>query len=248
MDPISSLPQKAVFFDVDDTLYDHLIPFREALQGVLGTGEDFPYASAYHRMRYYSDKLSAEAGGTPTHGFELSDMRTRRFSLSLAEFGIRLTGSQAEDVQSEYLNRQFDIRLFDGVRPLMADLIDRGILVGLITNGPPEHQMKKIRALGLSDLIPPERIFISGAVGFTKPDRKLFDHAADTLNLSSADCYYVGDSWRNDVVGALDAGWHVLWFNHRGAEPESSHSPHFQVNSYADIAHILLEAAGKAKK
>lgn len=248
MDPITSLSQKAVFFDVDDTLYDHLIPFREALQRVLGTGEDFPYAPAYHRMRYYSDKLSAEAGGTPTHGSELSEMRTRRFSLSLAEFGIRLTGPQAEEVQAEYLNRQFDITLFDGARPLMDDLIGRGIIVGLITNGPPEHQMKKIRALGLSELIPPERIFISGAVGITKPDRKLFDHVTDALNLTSAACYYVGDSWRNDVVGALDAGWNVLWFNHRGAEPESSHNPHFKVDSYADIAQILLDAAGQAQK
>ncbi len=240
MEPLISQYQKAAFFDVDDTLYDHLIPFREALQQVLGTGEDFPYASAYHRMRYYSDKLSAEAGGTPTQGSELKEMRTRRFLLSLAEFDVRLTGSQAEEIQSAYLNRQFQIILFDGVRPLMTELIGRGWIVGLITNGPPEHQMKKIRALGLSDLIPPERIFISGAVGITKPDRKLFDHVANKLKLIPAACYYIGDSWRNDVVGAVDAGWNVLWFNHRGAEPESAHKPHFLVKSYADIAQVLL--------
>ncbi|WP_410771700.1 HAD family hydrolase [Fontibacillus sp. BL9] len=242
MNSANSLPQKAVFFDVDDTLYDHLIPFRQALEQVLGTGEDFPYAAAYHRMRYYSDKLSADVGGTPTHGSELHEMRTRRFILSLAEFDITLTESKAAEIQSQYLRRQFEIQLFDGVRSLLTCLMDRGVIVGLITNGPPEHQMKKIRALGLNGLIPPERIFVSGAVGWTKPDRQLFLHVTDKLHLTPAACYYIGDSWRNDVVGAVDAGWNVLWFNHRGAGPESHHQPHYTTTSYAEIAEILLAA------
>lgn len=234
------LLQPAVFFDVDDTLYDHLIPFREALQEVLATGNDFPYAAAYHRMRYYSDSLSAQAGGTPTQGRELIEMRTRRFMLALAEFGMTLTESKAAEIQSEYLKRQFDIQLFEGARALITRLMERGIIVGLITNGPPEHQMKKIRALGLTDLIPPERIFISGAVGITKPDRRLFDHIADKLGLTPSACYYIGDSWRNDVVGAADAGWQVLWFNHRGASPESEHRPHHEARSYMELSQALL--------
>ncbi|MEF2967635.1 HAD family hydrolase [Paenibacillus sp. M1] len=233
-------PPKAVFFDVDDTLYDHLIPFREALMHVLGTGDGFPYAPAYHRMRYYSDTLSAQAGGTPTQGRALHEMRTRRFILSLAEFGLELSAAQAAEVQAEYLSRQFDIRLFDGARSLISDLLGRECTVGLITNGPSEHQMKKIAALGLADLIPPELIYISGAVGFTKPDRRLFAHVADKLNFPPEACYYIGDSWRNDVVGALDAGWHVLWFNHRNAQPESEHKPHFRANSYEELRQLLL--------
>lgn len=30
----------AVFFDLDDTLYDHLVPFREAVREVLAPDED----------------------------------------------------------------------------------------------------------------------------------------------------------------------------------------------------------------
>lgn len=239
-DAVSNQKIQAVFFDVDDTLYDHLIPFRKALQNVLGTRPDFPYAPAYHRMRYYSDLLSARAGGTPTHGRELEEMRSSRFKLALGEFGVELTELQAAQIQSEYLSRQFDIRLFDGARSLMASLMDRGCTVGLITNGPPEHQMKKIEALGVLELIPPERIFISGAVGITKPDRRLFDHVADKLGLSPASCCYIGDSWRNDVVGAVDAGWKVIWFNHRAVQPESGHRPHESASSYEELARKLL--------
>lgn len=233
---------RAVFFDVDDTLYDHLIPFRQALEEVLATSAEFPYPVAYHRMRFYSDKLSAEAGGTPTHGRALEEMRTQRFVLALREFGLELSETQAAEVQAAYLRKQFDITLFEGALGLIAGLMEQGLTVGIITNGPPEHQMKKITALGIRDLIPPERVFISGAVGITKPDRRLFDHVADKLGLSPANCTYIGDSWRNDVVGALDAGWKVLWFNHRGAAPESAHRLPPQVKSYAEIERELLQS------
>lgn len=237
----SSSQQRAVFFDLDDTLYDHLIPFRAALTNILATKEEFPYEQAYHRMRYYSDALSAELGGTPTHGEELHQMRRRRFQLALAEFNLQLTPEQAQAVQDEYLSLQYAIELFDGVKELITELKARSIVVGVITNGPPDHQLNKIQALSLTRLIPEELIYISGAVGFTKPDERLFRHVTDQLGLAPENCCYIGDSWRNDVVGALDAGWKVLWFNHRSVEPESDHQPHHLVTSYPEITKVLLQ-------
>lgn len=236
----SNTTQKAVFFDLDDTLYDHLIPFRLALQSIMSTGEVVPYERAYHRMRYYSDKLSAEYGGTPTLERDLAEMRNNRFRLSLAEFDITLTTEQATAIQAQYLSQQFEIEMFNGALPLIQQLQTQGFLVGLITNGPPEHQMNKIQALELLNIIPIEHIFISGALGMTKPDRKLFDHVADKFGLIDTNCYYVGDSWRNDVVGASSAGWNVIWFNHRGVEPDSPHLPHHCCVSYADLTTYLL--------
>lgn len=233
---------RAIFFDVDDTLYDHLQPFREALEEILHTGPNFPYESAYHRMRYYSDYLSAQAGGTPTYGQVLESMRTERFVRSLGEFGLSLTTDQAAAVQAAYLGRQFDIRPFPGALELIGELQARGAVVGIITNGPPDHQWRKIRALGVDRLIPAELVFISGAVGLTKPDARLFNLIAGKLGIAPDQCWYIGDSWRNDVVGAAGAGWHSIWFNHRGIQPESDpHLPHTPVISYAELSRLLLK-------
>lgn len=239
MKPIT--PKDAVFFDVDDTLYDHLQPFREALEETLGTAPDFPYEPAYHRMRYYSDFLSAEAGGTPTHGQVLDTMRTERFVRSLAEFGLTLTTGQAAAVQAAYLKRQFDIKPFPGALELIGELQAQRIVVGVITNGPPDHQWRKIQALGVDRLIPAELVFISGAVGLTKPDARLFELIAGKLGKSPEQCCYIGDSWRNDVVGAARAGWRVIWFNHRGVRPESEpHLLHAPAASYDELARLLF--------
>ncbi|MFB5760139.1 hypothetical protein [Paenibacillus medicaginis] len=40
---ISKKWHQAVFFDVDDTMYDHLQPTRGALQHVMELDDSFPY-------------------------------------------------------------------------------------------------------------------------------------------------------------------------------------------------------------
>jgi len=237
---------KGIFFDVDDTLYDHLAPFRDAVQERACPDEAFPYEAAYHRMRYYSDKLSVDLGGAGTAAYEeaVQDMRRRRFQLALAEFGIQLTPEEAEAVQQTYLDKQYNITMFDGARELLRKLADAGHVVGLITNGPAEHQMNKITAMQLGGLIPEERLFVSGAVGWDKPDPQIFHHVNQLTGTLPESSYYIGDSWRNDVVGALAAGWQMIWFNHRSVKPESEHRPQYIVTSYDELERLLAKIIG----
>jgi putative hydrolase of the HAD superfamily len=238
MDQINTF--KTIFFDVDDTLYDHLQPLRGALQDVLGLQDDFPYAEAYHRFRYYSDWLSAQEDlSAVPEPDAVERMRSRRFELTMGEFGIALQSGQAQELQSRYLSRQFEITPFHGVYDLIRRLQAEGHTVGLITNGEGQHQRRKLEALDLFSLVHERLIFISGEVGYAKPDRRLFDHVNKQTRTSADNCYYIGDSWRNDVAGAVDAGWNIIWFNHRRASPESDHQPHFMAQNYAEISQIL---------
>lgn len=233
---------KGIFLDVDDTLYDHLQPLRQALESVLATGDAFPYEAVYHRFRYYSDALSAKHGGLNAAGAErdLQEMRMKRAMLALAEFGIDVTPEQASRIQDEYLKGQFRITPFPEAVQLIRRLQAAGHVVGLITNGPAEHQMAKMKALGMDALIPEEYRFISGAVGYDKPDPRLFRHVNERTGTEPERSMYIGDSWRNDVVGALEAGWTAIWLNHRHAGPESGHKPHYHVANYGELTDILL--------
>ncbi|MCM3785535.1 HAD family hydrolase [Neobacillus mesonae] len=238
----SSATAKAVFFDVDDTLYDHLTPLRGALMQVLGLKETMPYEEIYHRFRFYSDLLSEEKdlSAIPEPG-AMADMRRRRFMLALAEFGVFINEEQAEAAQAAYLNMQFRIEPFPGAVELIERLTEQGVIVGLITNGPKEHQLAKIRALRMENYVNEDLFFVSGGVGYAKPDARLFEHVNKITGTVPENCYYVGDSWRNDVVGALAAGWTVLWFNHRGAEPESEHKPHYIAQGYEQLEDMLMK-------
>ncbi len=229
--------KKAVFFDVDDTLYDHLLPFRKAIGKWLPDTETFPFGEAYYYFRYYSDKLSHELGGAGAMGDGelVQGMRSRRFVLTLAEYGITLTEGEGAEAQRLYMGCQYDIEMFPGARELLMELLQAGYATGLITNGEGGHQRKKIAAMELGGLVRPDHIFISGEHGWDKPDIRLFRHVNARTGTAPEHCLYIGDSWRNDMVGALDAGWRAIWFNHRGAKPESEHQPHCEIRNFSEL-------------
>lgn len=215
---------EAIFFDVDDTLYDHLIPFKKAVAPFVNDEESFPFEEAYHRMRYYSDKISVELGGAGKmdQGDATEQMKQDRFQFALREFGIHITSQQAQSIQQQYFSCQFDIELFSGAKQLMIDLQHAGHLVGILTNGAEAHQWKKIQVLELDKIVPKDHIFVSGTYGWDKPDKKIFDYINTKSDTKPEQCTYIGDSWRNDVIGATNAGWNMIWFNHRGLPMESN--------------------------
>lgn len=231
-----------VFFDVDDTLYDHLEPLKYAISHTLGTESDFPYEEVYHRVRYYSDFLTEQNKGINTDQSEMGieEMRRQRYILGLAEFGITIDEEQASRIQEQYYSQQFAISLYPGAEELIKELLGFGIVVGLITNGPLEHQRAKIVSLKMDKIIPAEHIFVSGGVGIDKPDPELYHHVNEKTGTLAAHSYYIGDSWNNDVVGALEAGWNSIWYNPRNAKPRTEHKPHYIVSGYEELRQVLL--------
>ncbi|HEL1640201.1 TPA: HAD family hydrolase [Streptococcus suis] len=58
--------------------------------------------------------------------------------------------------------------------------------------------------------------------------------------------HYVGDSFLNDIIGAKQAGWHSIWYNHRKriADNESVASD-FVVENEEELIHLLKEIISK---
>ncbi|GGF82152.1 haloacid dehalogenase [Paenibacillus albidus] len=228
----------AVFFDLDDTLYDHLVPFREAVREVYPLPEgSLNDADLFYRVRHHSDLLWPKylRGELP-----LEETRLLRIERAFAEYDLHLDRSQAEAIQAAYIARQYTIEMIDGVRAQLERFLTAGHTVGIITNGPREHQMNKIIGLGVDKLIPAERIFISDAVGIAKPDPEIFAYVNRKTGTSAAHSMYVGDTWDNDVVGALEAGWKVCWYNPRGREPGPNHKPSYTFVNYKEFSELPI--------
>jgi HAD superfamily hydrolase (TIGR01549 family) len=78
--------------------------------------------------------------------------------------------------------------------------------VAIVTNGPRALQRAKLRASGLSDLVPASRIVISGELGVRKPDVRIFRAALRITEMPADATLFVGDDEREDVEGARAAG------------------------------------------
>ena len=83
----------------------------------------------------------------------------------------------------------------------------------MITNGAHDHQMDKVRTMQLARWIPETHILISEDCEAAKPDARIFRQAEEIAGAPAKACCYVGDSWKNDIVGAKQAGWSAIWLN-----------------------------------
>jgi putative hydrolase of the HAD superfamily len=115
-----------------------------------------------------------------------------------------------------------------------------GIKNAIVTNITPEllvSQKAKVKALNIAHLF--DAIIYSAELGIHKPDRRIFDHAAQLLGVSNDQCVFVGDDPASDVIGARNAEMEVVWldrfaYNGSFADDPGVHRVH-SVKEYFDI-------------
>ncbi|MGH9079848.1 MAG: HAD family hydrolase [Acidimicrobiales bacterium] len=87
---------------------------------------------------------------------------------------------------------------------------------GVLTNGPPDIQRRKLAQTGLA--VADDVVVISAEVGFGKPEPAAFSLALDMLGARAAGAVMVGDSWERDIVGSLAVGMRAVWVS-KGRRP-----------------------------
>lgn len=220
---------EAVFFDLDDTLYDQLTPFQLSLDYCRIDLASIKVEELFKKVRYFSDVLwKVHIRGE----ISLDLLRIERIRCAFNDFDLSLSNQQASEIQERYEYEQQQINPFPEVLSIIKDLQSMKLIVGVLTNGPVQHQMNKIKALQIDQIIPPERIFISDGIGIAKPDKRVFEYVQRQVNIESNKCCYIGDTWENDVVPPIEAGWTSMWFNHRKRKPQSNHIPLETIMSY----------------
>ncbi|MFS0863748.1 HAD family hydrolase [Fredinandcohnia sp. 179-A 10B2 NHS] len=214
---------KGVFFDLDDTLHDHLAPFSDAIKATFNNElNSVNIEILYKSFRHFSDILWKTYTADQ---ITLEELRIQRIIKALESFHFSISRDKATLFQKEYENMSNELKLFTEVPETITSLEQKGLLIGIITNGPFQHQINKIKMLGLDKIVPRHNIFISDAVGIAKPNPKIFSYVCEKTCFLPNELIYVGDTWANDVVAPIEAGWHSIWFNHRNRTPETNHKP-----------------------
>jgi putative hydrolase of the HAD superfamily len=227
----------AIIFDVDDTLYDQMIPFKVAYQTCFGHQYQISTAKLYNVYRRCSDEVfDASQRGEIT----MEKMYIYRIQKAMLELGVSISDEDALIFQEVYAQNQKKIHLSDDMKELLLFCQKRKIQMGIISNGPAAHQRSKIASLELERWISPHNIFVSGELDVMKPDVKIFQIVEERLQLSKEFTYFVGDSFNNDIVGAKNAGWNAIWLDRRGVLPslDSIHPDH-QVKSEGELIGLL---------
>ena len=225
---------KAIVFDVDDTLYDLSVPFKEAFAEVFPE-EKIDLEGAFLASRRYSDSVYARS---LSGEMSMEEMYIYRFESAFRDYGMIIDAQGALEFQAVYELKQQEIFMTEQMKQLLTKLMKKKEL-GIITNGPAQHQWDKINALGIKEWIPVEHIFISGEQGVAKPEKEIFELAEKKMSLQPDEICYVGDSYENDMEGAKRAGWKTIWFNHRNHKITGETEPDYTVRSESELIELL---------
>ena len=228
-------------FDVDDTLYEQIVPFKNAYRSLFDI--DIDMEKFYLLSRYYSDvKFEASRNGEMT----MDEYHIYRIQEAAKDLGVYLTDEQALNMQKEYKKNQQKLQMSDITINILELAKKNNVKLGVITNGPSEHQWAKIDALGVEKLIPRENIIVSGDLGIiNKPDVRIFDAMQEKLQLDTESLYYIGDSLENDIVGANNAGWKSIWINRYNKECSPGTEIYEKVENNYELFEIIKKIIEK---
>ena len=236
----SELPG-AVFFDMDDTIFDHALTCRRAL-ALLRRDKGFLRMRSLDEVWHeYSRLLEAVHADVLAGRVSVQAARTERFRL-LAEFsGSGITSGAAAELSRQYREHyQLVRRTVPGIRRVLERFHGRTV-VGIVTNNQVAEQEEKLDHFGLRPLI--DFMVVSEGVGFAKPDRRIFELALERAGTAAGDAVMIGDSWTSDVAGSRSVGIRPIWFNRfHLARPDPW--PVLELDSYRAPARVEAAVAG----
>lgn len=214
---------KVVCFDLDDTLYKEIDYLKSAFQEVAhyaaeccGKASDpvsILVAKAYNEM------LDAYLSGG--NAFE----RLNGF------LGLNVP---IADYLTIYREHKPSISLDEDAVKTLDWLKEKGVIIGLITDGRVKSQLAKIEALGLYRWIKPENIVISESFGSSKPALENYKYYEDKYG--NGLYYYIGDNTEKDFGAPNTLGWKTICLKRNS---DNIHKQDFSIEKAKMPKHII---------
>lgn len=195
---------QGVLFDLDGTLADTGAAERRAWPALAAfLGSHAPGADPDELRRRYDGVFATHWADYLEGRIDFLTYRRRRLTDALAPW------REVDDVLFEAYRLEKrraveTLEPFPGAVEAIRSLRERGLRVGLLTNGPSDLQRRKLAVTGLAGEL--EAIAISEEIGAAKPAREAFALAAGLLRCELGRTAMVGDSLAYDIVGAIAAG------------------------------------------
>jgi len=126
-------------------------------------------------------------------------------------------------------------RLSPGTLELLGWLRNKGVRLGLITNGASEPQRAKINLFELAPLF--DTVLVEGEFGIGKPDERVYGEILGRLGAEPKSSWIVGDNLEWEVATPQRLGLFAIWsdFNGSGLPAGSSVRPDRIVRSMGDV-------------
>jgi len=229
---MSTTAKKAIFFDLDHTLWDFdknsalafevILPKHNINIGITDFLKHYIPANVNY-WKLYRDGLITQ-----------QQLRYGRFKDVFVALNYEIKDETIEALSAEYIRLlPVNNHLFDGAIELLEYLKPKYSL-HIITNGFHEVQALKMKSANIDHYF--ETVTNSENAGYKKPHPAIFEYALTAANAQKCDSIMIGDCIEADVQGALDCGIDAIYFNEHRLE---AHPSIKQVNHLLELKKLL---------
>lgn len=222
------LSYKAIIFDLDDTLLDR----DNAVDQMFFMISEKCYEGVNHSTK---NEMLQKFKEYDKRAYGYSD-KTKVLESFFDEFPPkhRLPSNDIQDFWNNNFPNCFSIKQ-DTIK--IVNTIKTHVKVAIITNGLTQRQNAKIINTNLNSCF--DIILISEEVGFSKPDRRIFELALNKLNVQPEETLFVGDDLEKDIMGCQNANIKGIWFNPHMAKNDTAINPYAEIDSLGRLLDYL---------
>lgn len=178
-----------VIFDLDDTLYSEKSYVKSGYRKIAQNYPDIDKAEeklwdSFLKGEKAIDKVFLEAG---------------------------LDEEEKKNALKIYRDHMPEIELYTGVPELINRIRAKGKKIGIITDGRPEGQKNKMKALNLKV----DQVIITdelGGIQYRKPNKKAFELMQNRWQIAFDRMVYIGDNIAKDFIAPKELGMQTIYF------------------------------------
>lgn len=234
---------KAILFDMGDTLITY-----EDFNPICGNEKLMehacnPYNVSLKTIQSYANKIAEEADKMrETTHIEYSCQSFQR--LIFGNFGITFNLSPLE-LEILFNRHAWHHSIISGTIEMLDYLQSADIRIGILSNATfsTEAIINELDEFGISEYF--EFIMSTSDYLLRKPDKRIFDVALAKFDLRPREVWYVGNSFKYDVMGAYNAHMQSIWYNAANKEPLAE-IPYYEIRSYDELIRLLIDLSDQS--
>lgn len=223
----------AVFLDLDDTIVEYR---NSCIAGLSQLSKHVPGLSSTDidaLEQEFREILRANLPALMDGVYSIDGERRLRLETILSRHGIAVNPDLLELCDHEFQEGFWNSRnLLEGAEGILQACRDEGIPIAVITNGDYGMQKRTLKMLSLDRYV--DYLITPGSSSELKPSTTLFEKA---LSLTGADrrrTIMIGDTWHQDIIGALETGITPVWLNRWQSKLPDGQSV-IEVHSLSDL-------------
>ncbi len=225
---------KTIFFDLDNTLFDHMLAEQTTLIDLLDSNPElFDKVNREDFLRTYGKNNTILWKQMADGEISPAELKILRFKMTFEE--LNLTPIDYSVFSKNYLAIYSKQTFVISNAVEILDYLKPNYSLGILSNGFPKVQENKLSRLELHSYF--DYKIYSEDVGVAKPYPGMFSEAARIANSKPFETVYIGDSYENDIVGAKNFGWQAIFFNPKKTSENNSLAD-FEISDLKEIKNI----------